>query len=132
MGVEIKRVVVSERQHGTALLLAVVEYPACELPGGYFDTYYTSMRDNVTEWLHEREIPRVRDEYAEICKCQHSPHFARYDYRLKCHTALDGQYIEIECEFVYSRGSTLIKQSKLHHIWSLTDGLMLKKKTKKP
>ena len=40
MDVEIKRVVVSERQHGVALLLAVIEYPVCELPGGYFNTYY--------------------------------------------------------------------------------------------
>ena len=74
MDVEIKRVVVSERQHGVALLLAVIEYPVCELPGGYFNTYYTVMRDNITEWLYAYEIPRVRTEYSEAVSGIHMPH----------------------------------------------------------
>ena len=127
MDVEIKRVVISERQHGVALLLAVIEYPVCELPGGYFEKYYTSVRDNVSEWLYEREISRVRDEYEQMCKHLHTPRFLRYDYRLRCHAACEQGYINVTCEFNYSRSGNFIKQAKLHHTWCTDDGLMLKR-----
>ena len=125
--VEIKRVVINERQRGVAILFAVIEYPVCGLPGGYFDAYYSSIRDNVTDWLNRCEIPRVRDEYFALCKQQYAPRFARYDYKLKCQPIYGDKYIEVVCEFSYSQGGTLIKQSVLRRFWSLRDGLMLKK-----
>ena len=127
MDVEIKRVVVSERQHGVALLLAVIEYPVCELPGGFFEKYYTLMRNNVTEWLYEREIPRVRNEYSDAVIDGRVPRFARYDYRLKCSVTYAQDAIVVECIFNYSRGGAPIKQSTTRQIWSKSDGLMLKK-----
>ena len=130
MDVEIKRVVVSERQHGVALLLAVIEYPTCKLPGGYFDTYYTSMRDSVSEWLYEREIPRVRIEFSDMTRGGLIPHFTRYDYRLKCSVTCAQDVIVVECNFNYSRGGVPIKQSAPRQIWSKSDGLMLRKMKK--
>ncbi len=130
MDVEIKRVVVSERQHGVALLLAVIEYPVCELPGGYFNTYYTVMRDNITEWLYSYEIPRVRTEYSEAVSGIHMPHLARYDYRLKCNVTCAQDAIAVECDFSYSRGGSPIKQSTIRQIWNRSDGLMLKRSKK--
>ena len=127
MDVEIKRVVISERQHGVALLLGVIEYPACELPGGYFNTYYTLMRDKVTEWLYELEIPRVRAEYYGEVSGNHMFRFARYDYRVKCNVTCEQDAIVVECKFCYSRGGAILNQSGLRQIWSMTDGLMLKK-----
>ena len=130
MDVEIKRVVVSERQRGVPLLLAVIEYPACELPGGYFDKYYTLMRDNATEWLYKCEIPRVRTEFSDIISVNRSPRFARYDYRLTCKVLNRQGVIAVECNFNYSRGGTPINQSSTRQLWSMSDGLMLKKQKK--
>ena len=129
MDVEIKRVVVSERQRGVALLLAIIEYPECKLPGEYFEKYYTAMCDSVREWLRECEIPRVRSEFSNMTDGL-MLRFARYDYRLKCSVTCVQDAIVIECNFNYLRGGVLIKQSMTRQIWSKSDGLMLRKMKK--
>ncbi|MBQ9080036.1 MAG: hypothetical protein IJY27_03085 [Clostridia bacterium] len=125
MGIEIRRSVVSEKEGGTALLFAVLEYPHFADCGKYFDEYYISMRDAVESWLRETELPRIKAEFAAAGEYERKFRFPRYDYRLKSRAQTEGDAVEIICDFDYSRGGVPIKHSSFSRRWSTVDGYMI-------